>query len=653
MRFNRLFLLCSLGVVIPSMILIGLGFFSLRTEKRLREKQVAERLGSSVEVWIMQIDAALQSAMAQHKGWEFSGVLDSEGRWIEPFHQTVEFSWPALSSSSAARLAAIERTESVENSQIKAANDYELLAWNLANPQWKAALLLRAAVCRRKTQAWPQAQESLEHVGRRYADLRNDHGTPFGLLVAIEFAELYAASGHMEHAIDKTLETLTNLEHRGWLLSWKSEKLFTQRLHERLRAWAPSMTEAQKSRWHARIQVFNARAARVHMLEDWQADDWPSIQALLRAEARLDRPTLVWPEHAADLALWINPDMDPDTGQRRRTQIAWCQPTTMEELWRHSNRGSATEAGFTAQIHPVSKSAVDGLKGQLTLLVPPMELRIRATGSSADAYAATRKKMYWTMIVLASVAFVMTLKIMWHSLKRELDVAWLKTRFVTTAFSEIQTPPSIIEFIGQRIRLKGYENSQQAENYYTMLKEEMLRLKNLIEDVLDFSRQMDNRVPYPLIRFDWVPALRQTIERFQQSERGRAAVIDFTLSLPACFIEGHPEALARAVLNVLENAVTYSSPDRGTLRVLLRQQQDHVLLDITDHGDGISLSEQPLVFNRFWRGAAAHKRSLSGAGLGLSIARYIIQAHHGTLTLQSALGKGSTFTIRLPLFPVQ
>jgi two-component system sensor histidine kinase MprB len=164
---------------------------------------------------------------------------------------------------------------------------------------------------------------------------------------------------------------------------------------------------------------------------------------------------------------------------------------------------------------------------------------------------------------------------------------------------------------------------------------------------------MDNRVPYPFSRFDWVPSLRQTIDVFRQSDRGRGVPIDFTSSLAACVIEGHEEALARAVLNVLENAVQYSPPDRVELRVLMHREGDHVLLDIVDQGDGISPSEQALVFDRFYRGASAQERSIPGAGLGLTLARYIIHAHQGTLTLQSTLRKGSTFTIRLPLFPIQ
>jgi len=653
MRLNRLFLLLGVGIIMPSIFLMYLGFSSLRAEKRLREKEVTERLGTSVDAWMLQVEASLQAAMEAHEGWQFSAVMDAQGHWIDPFRQAVEFSWPALTARRVARLAAIEHTDVIQKDYLKAADDYDLLAWNLESPPWTAELLLRAARCRRKAQAWAQAEESLDHVSRRYSDLHNEHGVPFGLLAATELAEIYAASSHIDRAINKALDILANLERRAWVVSWTDEKLFAQRLHAHLREWAPHMTEAQESRWQDLAQSLNARAARVQMLEQWQTDEWPRIQAILRAGGRTDRPTLVWPAHNDDLVLWMNPEIDADGGRRVRTEIAWCQRATIEELWRHSIRGSSAQAGFTAQIQPVAKGAVDGVKRRFNTIAPPMELHIRATGSSADAYVATRKRISWAIIFLAGVVFIMALRIARQSLEREVDVAWLSARFVDTLSPKIKALPSITEFIGHKLRLKGYRNPQEAEEYYALLREDTFRLKNIIEEVLDFSLIMGDRAPYPPLRFDWAPSLRQAIDGFRESGLGRGVAIDVASSLAACLIEGHEEALSRAVLILLENAVQYSPPDRVELHVLMRREGDHVLLDVVDHGDGISPSEQALVFDRFYRGASAQERSIPGAGLGLSVARYIIQAHHGTLTLQSTLRKGSTFTVRLPLFPIQ
>src|SRR6185436_14453664 len=132
--------------------------------------------------------------------------------------------------------------------------------------------------CSRKAHAWAQAEESLEHISRRYFDVRNEHGVPFGLLAAAELADVYAASGRTERTIDKSLATLANLEHHVWLVPWKDEKFFAERLHGHLREWSPQMTAAQKTRWQTFVKTLNARAARVQMLEDWQADDWPRVQ---------------------------------------------------------------------------------------------------------------------------------------------------------------------------------------------------------------------------------------------------------------------------------------------------------------------------------------------------------------------------------------
>jgi signal transduction histidine kinase len=651
MRLKRHFLLFSVGIILPSVFLIYLGFSSLAAEKEVREKEVAERLGSSVEYWVTQVDAALQAAMEEHKGWQVSAVMDAQERWIDPFHESLEFSWPDLPARRAARLAVIEHTENSEKDYTKAADAYNFLAWDLESEPWKATLLLRAAGCWRKAHAWAQAEESLKHIGRGFSDVRNDRGIPFGLLAATDLADVYAASGQINLAIDKALDTLAAIQRRAWILAWKDEKIFAQRLHGHLSEWAPQMTEVQHTRWRSLAQTLNARAERVQMLEVWKADDWPRVQAILRAQGRMDQPTLVWPDHDEDLALWIHPEIDPDSGLRVRTQIAWCKREVIEELWRHSVRGSSIEAGFTAQLHPVSKSAVDGVKRRFDRIVPPMEFCVQATGSSHDAYVATRKKIFWTILFMTGVIFIVSLRVSWQSLEREMEVSWLKVRFIDNVTLKIKTPLSIIEFIAQKMKLKGYKNSQEAEEYYHLLQEDTARLKHVTEDVLDFSRLLDNRVPYPFVKFDWGPSLRRTIDIFLKSKLWRGVTIEYTSALSTCLIEGHEEVLARAVLNVLENAVHYSPSDRMAIQVLLRREEDHAVLDIVDQGDGISRSEQTLVFDRFYRGASAQERSIAGAGLGLTVARYIIQAHHGTITLQSTLGKGSTFTIRLPLFP--
>jgi signal transduction histidine kinase len=100
--------------------------------------------------------------------------------------------------------------------------------------------------------------------------------------------------------------------------------------------------------------------------------------------------------------------------------------------------------------------------------------------------------------------------------------------------------------------------------------------------------------------------------------------------------------------NLLENAIRYTEPG-GKIRVRLSSSPSEAAIDVTDTGIGIPAADLPFVFERFFRSDRARRAYHGGSGLGLSIARWIVEAHKGTITVESEIGKGTTFTVKLPL----
>jgi signal transduction histidine kinase len=115
-------------------------------------------------------------------------------------------------------------------------------------------------------------------------------------------------------------------------------------------------------------------------------------------------------------------------------------------------------------------------------------------------------------------------------------------------------------------------------------------------------------------------------------------------------LTGDEHLLKRMVLNLLDNAVKYT-PAGGEIRVELIGENGHAQVVVRDTGIGISERDQSHVFDRFYRVDKARSRALGGAGLGLSIVHWIVEAHGGTVTVASSLGKGSAFTVKLPTGP--
>jgi signal transduction histidine kinase len=186
-----------------------------------------------------------------------------------------------------------------------------------------------------------------------------------------------------------------------------------------------------------------------------------------------------------------------------------------------------------------------------------------------------------------------------------------------------------------------------AENL-TALDRELVRLGRIVGDLRDLSVAESGKLQLARERLD----LREVLDSVAESWRARfaAASLDLTSSLPddAVPVTGDAQALERVFGNLLANAHKYTGSG-GRVTVSLTREGSQAMVRVTDTGVGISEAEQPLAFERFFRGAAARQASAEGTGVGLAIVREIIQAHGGEVGLASRPGQGTTVTVRLPL----
>jgi two-component system phosphate regulon sensor histidine kinase PhoR len=171
------------------------------------------------------------------------------------------------------------------------------------------------------------------------------------------------------------------------------------------------------------------------------------------------------------------------------------------------------------------------------------------------------------------------------------------------------------------------------------------RLHRLVESLLDLGRMESAAFQYHFDSTDVRALVDRTVEDFRaQSGSGREIVVSHAADLPA--VPADRDALTVALWNLLDNAVKYS-PESPTVWVETRRDGDSVAIDVRDEGIGIDPSDRPRIFDRFVRGAAAREANIKGTGIGLSMARHIVQAHHGSIQVASEPGRGSTFTILL------
>jgi len=218
-------------------------------------------------------------------------------------------------------------------------------------------------------------------------------------------------------------------------------------------------------------------------------------------------------------------------------------------------------------------------------------------------------------------------------------------RFAADAAHELRTPLTALRG-GVEVALRSARSPEEYRSVLESSLEEVERLTHLAEDLLLLSR-FSVTVSAPRQRVELEPLVVEALDAGTQLAHRRGVAIASTALAPAAVV-GDAGALRRALLNLIDNAVKYT-PAGGKVEVSLGREAGRAVIAVRDSGIGIAPADAERIFQPFVRLDAAREGTESGAGLGLSIARSIVLAHGGDLTVESTPGTGSTFTIYLPL----
>jgi signal transduction histidine kinase len=229
-----------------------------------------------------------------------------------------------------------------------------------------------------------------------------------------------------------------------------------------------------------------------------------------------------------------------------------------------------------------------------------------------------------------------------------MHLSRLKSDFVANVSHELKTPLALIRLFAETLELGRVHGEGKARQYYRIINKESHRLTQLINNILDFSRIEAGRKEYKFAPTDVGRVVQDVLDayRFHIEQQGFALEVQVADEIPE--LEVDKEALGQAVLNLLNNAIKYST-DEKYIRLELRREADRVLLSVTDRGIGIAKADQKKIFEKFYRAENSLVHESKGSGLGLALVRHIMEAHGGTVELESTPGKGSTFTLVLPL----
>lgn len=221
-------------------------------------------------------------------------------------------------------------------------------------------------------------------------------------------------------------------------------------------------------------------------------------------------------------------------------------------------------------------------------------------------------------------------------------------QFTADASHELRAPVSLIRTTAEVSVLK---RDRPADEYLQALDdvlEESERTSQVVDSLMLLARTDSGKETLESVPVDARTVIQSAAEQGERLARNRG--VGFTIEVPPdpVPIQADPEALRRALLILMDNGAKYT-PGGGSVRAELSSRDGVVIASVSDTGIGIDRQDLPRVFDRFWRADRARSREQGGAGLGLSIAKWIVDMHGGSISVESQLGKGSTFAIRLPL----
>lgn len=216
--------------------------------------------------------------------------------------------------------------------------------------------------------------------------------------------------------------------------------------------------------------------------------------------------------------------------------------------------------------------------------------------------------------------------------------------FVANASHELKTPAATIQVTAETIKRAVSDDPQVVPRFADQLEREAVRLSRIVSDLLDLSRLETATGSAQEVDLDALVREEASAVASDAAGKGVALAVE---SEPA-HVRGSERDLSLLVRNLLDNALGYTS-EGGSVHVTLSREDDSVVLRVADTGVGIPSRDLARVFERFYRVDRARSRETGGTGLGLSIVKHVTENHGGTVAVESELGRGSTFTVRIPM----
>ncbi len=645
---NKQVLLFLIAVVLPSTVLIALTWYMIGQQQELSEKRLADErrhmaretghklLVRLEEIKLHEVSAAASDAKLSNTidytsdKIVLTGLAEGE-RMMLPWemNQTEDKLSPG-ESSFFAKIRRAEQEEFTRKRFDQAASLYlDCIEEAQKSAEQTYARLLWARVLAKSGQVDKSLAEYLKvlAVSSRITD---EHGIPLCL---------YAANSLLESgdSYDEVMQLINSeLNSRRWL-SPAEYYLVRDLVNVLVEAGAKDNTRlVAAENLQQQILKHISLQEKIHALQR----DFPKLAMMAQWNSPAQQSESVWISYGEEL--WFV-SLAPALSAKQRLVIVVRGQGILDSIVA-STPDSET---INANIRLTTDTYLDG--ESLGSSFPGLKLAYTTdNGFSKVNGWGFQRSFYLIALFLVLCATFFGAYFLWRDVEREMQMAEMQSQFIASVSHELKTPLTAIRIFAETLLMGRANNPQARQEYLETIVNESHRLTRLLNNVLDFSKIEKGKRMYrkePACLSDIINEVTQATQYLLKQQ-------DFNLNvlledqLPDVSVDR--DAIGQAILNLLSNAMKYSDESR---QIDLRVQKSgaHVVIEVSDHGIGIEPAQQKRIFEKFYRVSSAQNQRIPGTGLGLALVLHIAKAHDGHVEVQSVPGKGSTFSIHLPL----
>lgn len=269
-----------------------------------------------------------------------------------------------------------------------------------------------------------------------------------------------------------------------------------------------------------------------------------------------------------------------------------------------------------------------------------------ATGQPGERTVRLADEIVWQVSVVALPAGYRAAAVgVLRDVTRLERTESMRRTFIADVSHELRTPIASIAAAAETLA-EAEPDEAESKHLLDLIRRQSDRMRELIDDLMDLAQIESGAVELERSDLSLASLLSETAADFSAAAAARRIYL-VTEADPSLSVEGDRRRLSQVVRNLIDNAIKFS-PEAGTVTLSARREGKDAILSVTDEGPGIPHSERDKIFQRFYQVDRSRSKSRPGAGLGLAIAKHLVQLHGGAVEVESELGRGSTFRVRFP-----